>query len=242
MNRTTLVYGLGAIGLGLLGLRYFDFALQWQPVPRDLPHREAIAAMSALLLLLAGIAALTQRAWAIGLLLLAALYGSWALLLHAPRVAAAPLDLSKWQGLAEITALASAAVIGLAAERGAQRLARMAQIVFGACCLVFGASHFVYAKFTASFVPPWLPEPLYWAYATGAAHVAAGLSLISGVLARWGAIGAAAMYAGFVLLLHVPRVFHAPGERIEWTMLAVAASLTGAAWIVGSSIRPGARR
>jgi hypothetical protein len=33
-------------------------------------------------------------------------------------------------------------------------------------------------------------------------------------------------------LLHVPRVIGDPGLRVEWIMLAVASSLTGAAWLV----------
>jgi hypothetical protein len=61
------------------------------------------------------------------------------------------------------------------------------------------------------------------------------------VLARLGATLLATMFAGFVLLLHVPRVVHAPESRLEWTMMSVAISLTGAAVIVAASYR-GTRR
>jgi hypothetical protein len=44
------------------------------------------------------------------------------------------------------------------------------------------------------------------------------------------------MYATFVLILHIPRVMADPASRLEWTMMFVALSLTGAAWIVRSSI------
>jgi enoyl-CoA hydratase/carnithine racemase len=38
------------------------------------------------------------------------------------------------------------------------------------------------------------------------------------------------MMGGFVLLLHIPRVIAAPDSRMEWTMTAVALTLTGAAF------------
>ena len=61
---------------------------------------------------------------------------------------------------------------------------------------------------------------------------------ISGLLARLAATLLAAMYATFVLILHAPRVAATPTARIEWTMLFIALSLTGAAWIVRCSIPP----
>jgi uncharacterized membrane protein len=50
-----VVFALGMSGLGMLGLVYGDFALQWQPVPDWLPGRHIIAYASAALLLLGGI-------------------------------------------------------------------------------------------------------------------------------------------------------------------------------------------
>jgi uncharacterized membrane protein len=115
-------------------------------------------------------------------------------------------------------------------------IVRAAQVTFGGCLLVFGLSHFIYADFTATMIPGWLPFPLFWAYATGCGHVAAGLSFISGIAVRLASTLLAAMFACFVALLHLPGVFADPASRIEWTMLGVATSLTGAAWIVRTAI------
>jgi len=35
-----------------------------------------------------------------------------------------------------------------------------------------------------------------------------------------------------VALLNIPRVYASPGEQLEWIMLGVALSLSGAAWLV----------
>jgi uncharacterized membrane protein YphA (DoxX/SURF4 family) len=107
--------------------------------------------------------------------------------------------------------------------------------------VIFGLAHFGYARFTASMAPGFYPAPLFWAYLTGACQMAGGLALISGVLPRLAATLLAAMYAVFALTLHLPRVIAAPDERIEWTMLFIALSMTGAAWIVRSAVKASQR-
>jgi uncharacterized membrane protein len=229
------VFGLGALALGVVGLVWGDFALQWQPVPDNVPSRQLLAYASAGLLVLAGLSLVLKRWAAVGAWVLAISYAAWVVLLHAPRVFAKPLDVSIWLGFAEILALTAGGLVavGQVASLGARtaRFAEGGRLAFGACLLVFGLSHFVYAKFTAGMVPAWIPpSQTFWAYATGAFHIAAGLALLSGVQARLAAWCVTAMFGGFVLLLHAPRVFADPTNRVEWTMLAVALSLTGAAW------------
>lgn len=230
MDRERIPYGLGAVGLGVIGLLSADFALNWQPVPRELPFRETLAYLSAAWVLAGGFAILLPRTSRAGALALAALFALWVLLAHGPQVAARPANLAAWLGVAEIGALTLAGLI--AAQPGTAAVARR---LFGLCCLVFGASHFVYAQVTASMVPPWLPQPLFWAYLTGAGHLAAGVALLSGVIARLATALLAAMFAVFVLALHLPRVIATPDSRPEWTMLCVALALTGAALIVWRS-------
>ena len=57
-------------------------------------------------------------------------------------------------------------------------------------------------------------------------------ALVSGVQARLAATLTTFMMACFVVLLHLPRVIANPELRVEWIMLAVSSSLTGAAWLV----------
>ena len=234
MNRDTVIYGLGAVGLGAVGLVVGDFALQWQPVPPDVPARAELAYVAAGLLVAGGVATLLRPRG--GVFALGVFYGLWALVLHGPRVAAHPLDVGAWNGIAEITALSSGGLAAWAAITDRPIARRAAQTAFGLAALVFGTAHFTYAKFTASMVPAFYPAPLFWAYATGAGHVAAGLAFVSGVQARLAATALSAMFAVFVITLHLPRVIAAPGVRIEWTMLMVALSLTGAAWALRGSL------
>lgn len=221
-----LPFAIGAVGLGATGLYFRNFALQWQPVPPGLDHRAILVIVSGGVLVAGGALALRKATATIGAALLAAWYGLWVLALHLPAVVAKP-GIASLLGLCEILALAAAATLLCL-----PRTATAARIAFGFCAIVFGLSHIAHPKFTAGMVPEWIPGSLLWAYATGIAHLAAGLALVSGMRAHLAASLLALMCGGFVLLLHLPRVMAAPHDQAEWTMLFVALSICGAAWLM----------
>ena len=88
------------------------------------------------------------------------------------------------------------------------------------------------SRFTASFVPGWIPFKEFWAVATGVGHLAAGIALLSGMKARLGVLLHAAMMGSFVVLLHLPRVIANPDQHVEWIMLGISSALTGAAILI----------
>jgi uncharacterized membrane protein YphA (DoxX/SURF4 family) len=235
--KTGGLYAAGAVLLGAIGLFTHDFALQWQPVPAEIPGRATLALLSAAILIIGGLMAAGPKTRAYGAGLLAGFYGLWVVALHLPGALKSPSNLGLWLGVAEILALTAGGAVFFGLSRPApERFVRLGRLAFGLCPLIFGLSHLVYAKFTAAMVPAWIPPgQLFWAYATGVAHIAGGLAILSGVQARLAATLLAAMFGGFVVLLHLPRVVAEPTSQIEWTMLAIALSLTGAAWIVRSS-------
>jgi uncharacterized membrane protein YphA (DoxX/SURF4 family) len=233
----SLPYTLGAILLGMVTLAVHDFALQWQPVPQWVPARSALSIVSAEILIVGGLIAMRRSAgWA--RLILPGFYAFWVLSLHVPAFAAAP-NVGTLLGVAEILSLAAAGA-ALAPASAPGWLRPSARILYGLCPLVFGLSHIVYADFTSQMVPAWLPARLFLAYFTGAAHIAAGLAILSGILARLAARLLALMCASFVLLIHIPGVIGTPADRMQWTMLAVALSITGGAWL-SQRLLPGRR-
>jgi uncharacterized membrane protein len=235
MNSNALPYALGAILLGAVAIWFHDFALQWQPVPAGFPLRVPLAYVSGALLILGGVAVLGKSFARAGALLLACAYGLWLLILHGPILVSKPGDLGTWNGVAEVAFMIAGAVTLYAAASGtpSAKFQHGVCLAAGFSALVFGATHFKYAEFTAGMVPAWLPpSQIFWAFVTGAGHVAAGLSLVSGIKASLGATLLAIMMALFVLLVHIPRVAAAPGEHAEWIMLGVALSLSGSAWAI----------
>jgi uncharacterized membrane protein len=229
-----------------MGLRYHDFALQWQPVPADIPGRTALACASATLLLMCGLGLWVPRFSRVAAWVAAAFLASWVGVLQAPLVIHDPTRVSTWLGLAETLALASgAAILGYllrnpkaATQEALAREARaipVARTLLALALPIFGLSHFAYAEFTASMIPPWLPQRLALAYITGAAHMTAGAGMLFRVMPRLAATLEAAMMGVFVALIHLSGVLSEPTSRVQWTMLFVALTLTGAAAAAAAS-------
>jgi uncharacterized membrane protein YphA (DoxX/SURF4 family) len=97
--------------------------------------------------------------------------------------------------------------------------------------------HFRYPVETAAMVPKYLPfGQTFWAYATGAFHIAAGLAILSGIRARLAAGLLTAMFAGFAVLVHAPILLADTSSHMGWTMNAINLALMGAAWIVADTL------
>jgi len=54
MNTNALTYAAGAILLGVVGICFHDFAMQWQPVPAGIGMRTQLAHLAGALLAIGG--------------------------------------------------------------------------------------------------------------------------------------------------------------------------------------------
>ena len=236
------VYGLGTMALGMVCLAWGNFE-PGQPVPKAFPDRTALAYAVAAFMLIAGAAVEWRRTAAWGAAALAAYFALIVVVLMNGRVVLANYaEFGAYSGAAEQLAIAAGALIVYAASAKidaalAARLTRVGQLVFGVCALLFGGAHFFYMNMTVPLVPNWLPPtPEFWAYATGIAHIAAGIAILTGVQARLAAILLTAMYASFTPLVHVPTLLADPSKYFNWTENALNLALIGAAWVVADSL------
>jgi uncharacterized membrane protein YphA (DoxX/SURF4 family) len=236
-------YGIGAIVLGITGLVWGDFAVVWQPSPNGYSGPKPLGYALALLPLLAGLSMQWQRGAFFGALALFVPYCVAIIFFDVPRGFAQPAEFGAWYGVFENSALATPALIicmfySRLEPATTKRLSRIARVIFGVCLVYFGLAHHFYLANTVSMVPAWLPpSQSFWAYATGAGHVAAGIAIISGVQARLAAVLLAAMFIVFTLLVHAPRVLITlPHNHFAWGENAVNIALIGAAWVVAASI------
>lgn len=237
------VYGLGAIGLGVVTAVFGAVSPDWLPVPAHTPGYPLLTYGAAAWLIFGGLAINATHTARVAALALAALFTLGILVFEAPHSIAKPADWGGWQAVTESTAMALGGMLAFAQMDGAHgtAIARIVRPVFAACLLVFGGSHFVYLKLTASLVPAWLPpSQVFWAQATGAAQIAAGLAMLTGVQARLAAILLTAMYAVFGLLVHLPSVIAAPTSVDNWTENAINLLLTAAAWALAEGLTPSA--
>jgi len=247
MKLDRVFFALGLIGLGVLSLVYGDFALQWQPVPAWLPARTYLAYLSGAVMVAAAAGLLSRRTAVLSSAVLLAYSLLWLLLLKLPHVVMAPLAEFNWLGFGEIAVIVAGALVLFAAERGrressslkfatGERGMRIAQLLFALALIPIGLSHFVYVRETAAFVPAWIPFHTDWAYLTGAAHIAAGLGVLFGVVPRLAATLEAAMVGVFTALVWVPLVVRTPTSQLQWTGFLISWAIAAAAWVVAGSL------
>ena len=236
-------YGLGAVALGMVCLAFGDFH-PGQPVPKDFPDRTTLAYAAAAFMLVSGAAVEWRRTTAWGAAVLTAYFALIVVIVMNGRVLLGHYtEYGPYESLAIELAIASGGLIVYATSARidaalASRLVRLGQVAFGVCALVFGGAHFVYMNLTAPLVPKWLPPSQeFWGYATGLAHIAAGIAILTGVQARLAAILLTVMFASFTPLVHVPMLLADPSNHWIWNENAVNIALIGAAWAVADSWR-----
>jgi uncharacterized membrane protein YphA (DoxX/SURF4 family) len=224
-----LMLAAGLVGFGLIGLTFNHLIDGLQPFEVRNPWiwlNGAVLVLGGLGLAWSRTAAKTALAlWALVTLLLFA---------HGPAVAAAPGDVTRWVSAFEVLGLLSACMLIAAPGRAPSRLA--ARVAVGLMLIVFGAVHWMYVGAIAGMIPDWMPGRALWPWVTGAANIAAGLALVSGVLARPASALVGVMFASWILLVHTPRLLAAPGDRSEWVACALAFALTGVVWTVNGAL------
>jgi uncharacterized membrane protein len=235
-------YGLSVMALGIVCLAWGDFDLG-QPVPKSFPHHMSLAYVVDVFMVVAGAAVEWRRTAAWGAAALTAYYALIVVLLMYGRLLFAHYaEYGIYSGAAEQLAVAAGGLIVYARNAKidaamAARLTRLGQLVLGVCALLFGGAHFFYLNLTVPLVPKWLPpNQEYWAYATGIAHIAAGIAILTGVQARLATILLTIMFASFTPLVHLPMLLANPSRRVNWSENALNLVLIGVAWVVADSM------
>jgi uncharacterized membrane protein YphA (DoxX/SURF4 family) len=224
---------------GVECLVFSEFVTGLQPVPASAIHALPWAWVNGVFLILAGLSLLVKPTARIGALSLAGLFLLSVLLFHLPLLVA-NLAFQADDSFHALAVVAGALILAAQSSesRGAwdrllDRGGQLGRIGFGLCSIGHGAMHFVFLKFTADFIPAWIPQHEFWAAATGVAQIAAGLAILGRVLARPAAILLGVMYGSWVLIVHLPRVMASPTSHIEWTSIFIALSLSATALLVG---------
>lgn len=242
------LFALTLVGIGIRGLAAIPhFTLIWSSVPRPVPLRAALAALTALVSLACGAGLLFRRSAAIASGVLFGFLASWLLLVKGYYIVNFPWVEVSYQSAGETAVLAAAAGVlyaGLACAGELPQLpftgargVRLARGLYALALIAFGLSHFAYLDLTAPLVPAWLPAHAFWAYFTGSAYLAAAAALLSGVLARLAASLSAVQMGLFTMLVWMPLAVAGRLSSGQWTEFGVSWALTAAAWVVADSFR-----
>jgi uncharacterized membrane protein len=236
------LFAVGMMGLGVLALIYGDFALVWQPVAPWVPGRTALAYASGALMLVVGPGLLFRATAAWSVRVLFPYLVVWTLL-KVPALVVAPQIEGVWLGFGELAMLLAGGWVlfaRLARLGEGSRLGfavgdsgiRIAKYLFAIWVIPVGLSHFFYVDATIHLIPGWMPFPRFWAYATGAGHIAAGLGLLFSFVPRVAAFAEAGMLAVITLLVWAPAVAAEPKTRMPWTAFWISWVITAAVWVL----------
>ena len=241
------VFALTMVFLGIVGLIQHDFPPTWTGVPKDLPAREALVYLCALVSLVTGVGLLFQRTALIAARVLLIYLLAWLVLFRVSHVFFAPTSPDVWWECGDTAVMAAGAWVlyawfagdrdgpGLRFATGESGL-RIARALYGSGLIPFGIAHFTYLKHTAELVPGWMPWHFGWAYFTGVTFIAAGVAMFVGWYARLAATLSAWQLGLFTVLVWVPVVATGPNAT-QWTEFVNSWALTAAAWVVADSYR-----
>ena len=232
----------------MLALVYGDFALVWQPVAPWFPGRTLLAYAAGLIMLLCGVGLVFRAtaAWSIRVLFPYLIV--WALL-KVPALVVAPQIEGVWLGFGELAMLLAGGWVLFAhlggvpedspfAFAASGRGIQIAKYLFAVWVIPVGLSHFFYVQPTIDLIPSWIPGRMFFAYLTGAGHIAAGLGVLFSVVPGVALVAEAIMLTVITLVVWLPAVFAHPTVRMPWTAFWISWAITSAVWVLAQGIRP----
>ena len=241
-----------AASIAGFGMQYLTYAALAAPAPGPpwTPGSQLCAYVAAAFLIAVAVSIATKKSARLAAFLLGSMFFLRVLLIHGPRLAANLHDPGPWTTTFEVLAMCGAALVLAGtlpvAQHSSQRwesavdkTAVLGRFLFPISLVIFGIQHLMYARFVASLVPSWIPGHLFWAYFTGAAFIAAAMSIITGKSARLAATLLGLMFLLWVLLLHLPRVAVSPHNGNEWTSAFVALAMCGGAFVLARTFGKG---
>ena len=111
-------------------------------------------------------------------------------------------------------------------------IAEMGRLLYGLPLIVFGIFHFINTRALKAIVPSIIPGDTFWVILTGAALIAAGISIVIKKQIQTTSYFLAIMLVCFVLLVHLPSALE--GDMTAINAVLKDTALAGGAILLGS--------
>jgi len=245
-NLGIYVFAAGAVFLGLLGLASGDFAASWQRVGPNMPFREPLAYLTAVIELAGGVSLLWSRSARAGALTLTVVYSVFALL-WVPKILEGKSGFDPTGNFFEEFSLVAAGAVLLASFSPASspiaRLESLFARLSALSSISFGIVHIVDMPGLLTWIPNWIPpSQLFWAYATTIGFFMAAAAILSGIMAPLASRLLTAEIVGFEILVWIPKLIAGSHDHFIWAANAICIAIASAVWAVSDSICRAAKR
>jgi hypothetical protein len=244
ITKGQIVFGVVVVALGVVNLFCARFGLTiagvpWVPVSPFFGYASGVAFIAA------GISIAANLHSRVVATLLGYFFLGCVLFRALPQVFAHPEDWTVYGVLCEALALGALAwtlaqTLPGTSSRWEAVLGRVTvsgPYLFALCLVVFGGIHFLVVRVIASLIPAWIPGSLFWAYLTGTALIASGISIAIRRLDQWAGFFLGIMFLLWFVLLHSPRVAADLHNPDEWSSAFIALGMCGGSWIVANHAR-----
>lgn len=108
----------------------------------------------------------------------------------------------------------------------------VARVLFAIPFFMFGVNHFIYANMMAGMVPAYVPGGIFWIYFTGAALIAAAVSIVTKIQGKLAMYLLALLLLTFVVTLHVPGLGNPQTKMMSMMALLKDLGLMGGALLL----------
>ncbi|WKK80855.2 DoxX family protein [Marivirga arenosa] len=110
-------------------------------------------------------------------------------------------------------------------------ISNIGRFLFAIPMIIFGVFHFVNTKTLQNVVPSFIPGHTFWVYLTGAALVAAGISILIKRRIHLVSNLLAIMLLIFAVFVHLPMAME--GNQLSASSLLKDIALAGASFVIG---------
>ena len=114
-------------------------------------------------------------------------------------------------------------------------LPEIGRFLYGVPMIIFGVFHFVNTSALETIVPPIIPGDTFWVILTGAALIAAGISIVIKKQIQTTCYFLAIMLLCFVILVHLPSALEGSMSAINAVLKDTA--LAGGAILLGNNYK-----
>jgi len=109
---------------------------------------------------------------------------------------------------------------------------------FAVTLVFYGLVHVFQRPLIAGLIPAWIAGAEIWPWITGPIMVVAGIALLAGRAVEVASLAIAAMFASWILIVHLGRIAGDPANSFEWSFALTALALTGVALLAMKSRAP----